>query len=398
MLLATSKSDSSPGRYRTALSALQATAFALWSGLACRVGSIGFPFLVFSISRAAVFAVSWISLYEVSGTFTGQNPNRTQVLFAHPALDAMCRWDCWHYINLAERGFQSGTNTNFWPLYPWTIRAMAWLLNIHMHYAAMLVPQLACLGSYVVIYQLFRRIEGEHAARWALLVFAFYPFSFFQSAGYPESMMVLFTAAAISLAYSDKHIAAGIALSAALMSRHLSMTAGASLLVLHVLWRGFKPKSLLWTPKILGLVIPWVVLGAWSWYCARKFGDPISYLHARDEWGTSAWNGVREAFRADDHRIKVWFYISLIPAAGALALLGRRRRWGLAPFALVLMGTMFAVGAAGLGRYSASCWPAFLPIGAWLSRRPVLGPAALAGLAMVQGLWLYLYAHQWAVL
>jgi hypothetical protein len=263
----------------------------------------------------------------------------------------------------------------------------------------MIVPQLACLASYIVIYRLFRRIEGECAARWALLVFTFYPFSFFQSAGYPESMMILFTATAISLAYSNRHIAAGVALSAALMSRHLGMIAGASLLALHILQRGFRPKALLWTPKIIGLAIPCLVLGAWSWYCAHEFGDPFAFVHGRTEgWGDIAWTGVREAFRSDDHRIKVWFYVSLIPALGTLALLGRRRWWGLAPFALILMGVMYSVGAAGLGRYSASCWVAFLPIGAWLSRRPKLGPAALASLAMVHGVWLYLYAHQFMVL
>jgi hypothetical protein len=398
MLIETSRANSPLRPHQISLSALRAAALAYWSRLSRRFGGIGFPLLVFTVSRAAVFAVSWMALYEVSEPLTGLNSDRTQVLFAHPALDAMCRWDCWHYINIAKSGFQNAIDTNFWPLFPWTVRAVAWLLHCHLHYAAMLVPQLACLGSYIVIYKLFRRIEGENAARWALLAFAAYPFSFFQSAGYPESMMVLFTALATRFACLNKHIAAGIALSAALMSRHLGLTAGASLLVLHVLFRGFKPKYLLWTPKILGLAIPWLVLGVWSLFCAHKFGDPISYLHARDKWGAGAWYSVLEAFRNDDHRIKVWFYISLIPAAGALALLGNRRRWGLAPFALVLMGTMYAVGAAGLGRYSASCWPAFLPIGAWLSRRPLLGPPALAGLALVQGLWLYLYAHQWAVL
>ena len=62
-------------------------------------------------------------------------------------------------------------------------------------------------------------------------------------------------------------------------------------------------------------------------------------------------------------------------------------------FAVGLMLTLWTVGLAGLGRYSASCWPAFLPLGAWLAKRPsLLMPCVCAG-ALLQGLFLYLFAH-----
>jgi len=51
-----------------------------------------------------------------------------------------------------------------------------------------------------------------------------------------------------------------------------------------------------------------------------------------------------------------------------------------------------------MGRYSSSCWPAFLPLGVWLSKRLELQAPVLAGLGMFQGLFLYLFVHQFPIL
>ena len=53
----------------------------------------------------------------------------------------------------------------------------------------------------------------------------------------------------------------------------------------------------------------------------------------------------------------------------------------------------FGLGAYGLGRYSASVWPAFLPLGVWLTRRPSWKLPLVVVLAMFQGLFLHLFAH-----
>ena len=57
-----------------------------------------------------------------------------------------------------------------------------------------------------------------------------------------------------------------------------------------------------------------------------------------------------------------------------------------------MMALFLAVGACGLGRYSASCWPAFLPRGVRLRRRPPLQAPIVIALALLQGLFLHLFA------
>jgi hypothetical protein len=372
-----------------------------WASLHERLSRLfrdtAFPAWVFVVSRAAVFLFSSQAMRLVPDLVTHQINIRQPILSNFPALDGLCRWDCALYEQTARAGYQTASDPNMWPLYPWISRGLARLTGMHLHMALMVVPQIACLASYVVIYRLFVKLSGKPPARWALLAFAFYPFSFFHAAGYPESLMVLCTALAVSLAIERQHIWAGVFLAAALMARHLGLLAGASLLGLHVLQRGVRPKALLWNVQILGLAIPWMILLTWSVYLQYKVGDALAYVHARNLWGESAWWGVRDLFRMNDTKGMTWFYWSLLPGAGAVGLLTKRRWWGLAPYAIIYMTTMWVIGGAALGRYSASCWPAFLPMGYFLARRPNLQGVAIGALALSQGLWLWLFVHQWWV-
>ena len=88
---------------------------------------------------------------------------------------------------------------------------------------------------------------------------------------------------------------------------------------------------------------------------------------------------------------------SIIPGVGAFLLL-RRREWReLAAVGLTMMLVFWGIGAYDLGRYSASCWPAFLPLGVWLSKQPNLQGPVVAVLALFQGLYFFLFAHQYNI-
>jgi hypothetical protein len=72
---------------------------------------------------------------------------------------------------------------------------------------------------FIVPHSDLRHIEWEGAARWALTLFGVYPFAFFQAAGYPESLMIFFSALAILLAQREDHIWAGVALGLGVLAR-----------------------------------------------------------------------------------------------------------------------------------------------------------------------------------
>ena len=73
-------------------------------------------------------------------------------------------------------------------------------------------------------------------------------------------------------------------------------------------------------------------------------------------------------------------------------------RWQVpAAFAVSLAALVWLTGLFGLGRYCASCWPAFLPLGIALARRPVALWVAVALSALGQCFVLYLYCHVYPI-
>lgn len=359
------------------------------------------PLLIWLCSRVALLIFSMTSLHLHPKLWTDHQLLAFATLFR--PLDGFCRWDCSFFDRIARNGYLRAQDTNFFPLYPLLTRWLHQLTGLHIDLALLAVSNLAGLAALLVIARIFARLSGPEDTHWALLLFAAYPFAFFQATAYPESLMILCSAVAILLALQGHHWSAGIALGVGVLARHLTMFAGAGLLAAQIRQRGLRPRRLLLHPAILGLVIPWLFLGGYCLYQARTFGDPLAFWHARAGWGPRAWWGIAQLLttseRDIDTRIMLAYVpFALLPTLGAIALATRRRWAELAAFALVLFGVLWATGIWGLGRYSASCWPAFLPLGVWAARHPIARYAVLGVLIVAQGVFFYLFVHQYPIL
>jgi len=361
-----------------------------------------FPLLAFLVLRTSLLGVSLMAHRLPEGLLFQETLEAPlgQGLRRMPAIDGLCRWDCGWFERIATQGYQHFNDTNFWPLFPLLGRAVSPLTSGNVQLALWLVANLASLLSYIALYRLFWDLSNERAARTSLLLFALYPFAFFQGAAYPESLMILFSALATGLALRRQHLAAGIALGLGILARHLTVVAGAALLVAQLRQRP-SLRRFLWHPAFLGLLMPFFVSGLYLLFQYMRFGDPLAFWKARASgWGEAAWWGVVHTFRTHGPDPRHWFFLifSLVPGVGAVALSTQRRWAELAAFALAMMTLLYLVGAEALGRYSAACWPAFLPLGVWLSRRPQLEALVYGGLGMFQGLFLYLFVHQFPIL
>jgi hypothetical protein len=132
-------------------------------------------------------------------------------------------------------------------------------------------------------------------------------------------------------------------------------------------------------------------------------GDPLAFWKSRAiNFGPMVWWSVRELLQQVPYSERPEFYyyaaIALIPAVGSAALLLRRKWWMLAADGVCLMLVVFGSGGVALGRYSAACWPAFLPLGLWLSKRPHLQGPVLMCLVLIQGMFFFLFSHQFRIL
>lgn len=360
-----------------------------------------YPLIVFVVTRIALFAFAHYAL-TLSPTLYW-DPGNPPILANVPALNAFCRWDCRHFERLATVGYITPEDTNFFPLLPLLARALSVVTTIPTPVTLLIVPNLAGFGALVMIYRIFADLEGAAAARWGVALLAAYPFAFFQATGYPESLMIFTSALAIWLALRGNHIWAGVALGLGALARHLTLFAGGALVAAHIRQRGIHPRRLLWHPAILGLIVPWLFLGGYMAWQYWRLGDALAFLHARENWGERAWWGISQLMQTPDRDVDVLAmrsYIPMViaPTIGAVALLTNKRWLELAAFGVVLMVVLWSVGMWGMGRYSASCWPVFLPLGVWLARHPAWQGPIIALFALFQGLFFYLFAHQFPIL
>ncbi len=352
-----------------------------------------FPLGLFGIHRVALVLFSFFSLM-IDPVL--ERPGGMVPLHAYPALDGFCRWDCGCFAHVSELGYDAPIHTNFWPLFPMAGRALT-LVGVPLHFGYLIIANLAGLMAWLFIYRVFLLLDGEERAQWGLVAYAAFPFSFFQASAYPESLMIAFTALAILLALRGAALGAGISLGFAILSRHLGVIAGPALLIAQLRERGLR--GFLRSPRVLTLAVPLLIGGLYPLWQWKVFGDPLTFWKVRAQWGDSAWWGVSKLFAADTPpQFNGYAYFAVVPTIGALAL-GARKRWAeLAGFALLMMVVLWSVGAAGMGRYAASCWPAFLPLGVALQRWPALRLPLLMAFGLGQGVFFNLFVHQYPIL
>lgn len=363
------------------------------------------PLVVFAAHRAALMVVAVLAKRFVPTPFAVVPAPFGEWQYPD-AIRGLCRWDCGLYVNLAARGYASVSESPVFPLFPTLARGLSLATGLAPFWSVMLVSNAAGAASMALVYRIFLRLSHPSAARWGLLLWAAFPFTFFHASGYAESTAVCLAAAAVWLALSSRHVAAGAVLALGCATRHVDLLAGATLLAVWVRARGPRLRDIVWHRDALGLALPPLGIAAYAAYCAHRFGNPLAFAVWRTQcdvgfWRVRAWWSVLEAFRGGrlhtEPLLATYVGWSLVPWVGALALCTRRAWRPLAPFALLLMALYWKTGLMGLGRFSASCWPAFLPLGWYAARRPAAMAGLLMLMAMAQGMYFTLWTRWFGI-
>lgn len=342
-----------------------------------------FALTLWLATHVAIVAIAGLTIFLWPYLYTAQG-----AVGAHLSLvDGLCAWDCLAYADIATHGYVRALDTNFWPMLPLYARPLVWL-TLSGPAAVVVVAELASLVAYVAVYEVFAILDGEAAARLGLTLFAAYPFAFFFGVGYTEPLMVAAGAGAMWLALRGRHTSAAVAFAAGVLSRAPATLGFVGLVAVQLRDRTR------WRTRA-ALAIPVAVGALWPLYTFIAFHDPLQWMHARSFWG---WHAKLDLVRGMRHwrqarMLLIYPFFGIIPAVGVVALTRQRRWWPLASFAVPMFALFCFVGAYGFGRYSASVWPAFLPLGVWLSRRPSLQAPIVIAMVLFQGLFLHLFAH-----
>jgi hypothetical protein len=305
---------------------------------------------------------------------------------------AFAAWDSGWYFEIARRGYfvnAEGQNAiAFFPLYPLLVRALAWPFGgtERALWVAGVVLSYACLFlGLVVLHRLTSaRFGDRETARRTVLYLAVFPFAFFFTMVYTESLFLFLSVSAVAAATASRWGLAGA------LGFLVALTRPNGVLIavpLGLLALGGRPRPLELARRALAVALVPAGLGVYSAFAWRLTGDPLGWLHAQNAWGYTLGNRPWvELMKVLDglERFGAYGYFFSDPLAPYYFLHG-----AVALAVIALVPTVFArLGVAlgayvavtlyvpltgnaleGIGRYTATLFPVFMLFGSATSKR-----------------------------
>jgi hypothetical protein len=360
------------------------------------------PILICLGNRLALFAFVYLGLVVSS--------NVEHSLRAFPRnlfLDGWVRWDSGHYVAIVREGYQAipdsvQQRTNFWPFYPLLVWACDAVIG-NPFITGLIVSNLSLVGACVLLHRWASRRFGDDVATRTVTLLLSFPFAFYFSAMYTESVFLL--AAVAAFYFSDR----GRWLLAALSAAAAGATRLVGVLVLLPVVLSYAEQHR-WRLANVRRDVIWLALGLTGTlghmlYLQRRFGDGLAFLSSQwvPGWGNdSGWSrlaGLLGKLAGWRHLAMGQFEaIALMNLAfGVLALLvclAGFRRMGVAACAWGALTMLISLRIwASSGRYAVVIWPMYLGIALFTRRRPVLYQSTVVGLSLLQALLAFWFTH-----
>jgi mannosyltransferase PIG-V len=369
-----------------------------------------------AIWLAALFALLTLEPLRNPKAGRWDDPSLTHDLGA--VTDVWARWDSVHYLRIAEHGY-SAAEAAFYPLYPGLVAGLGRAAGGHYVLGVILVSLLAAAGAFVLLERFAEERLGASGARRAALYLGLFPTALFLQAVYSESLFLLLTLAAFTLAERGRLGTAGAVAGLAILTRPAGLVVLPALILIagRRSWR-------------LATALP--VVAVYPLLLWRETGDPWRFAHAEGTWHRSLspagpfggiWDGLRagwagvEQLASGSNTHVYWSAVSpadstpLRAAAINLELLGFLVLFvALAVIAWRVLGAPYGLYAAlslalplsvpssrwpllSLPRFGLVVFPFFIAL-AWLGGRHPRANAAIIG---ASALLLGVFVTQWAL-
>src|SRR5918995_3762007 len=258
---------------------------------------VGFVLLVWAASRL---------LYLICGPILAQivpisNFQRETLDVPSGSMNIWSHWDGEHYVTLAMDGYLNppdNVSPAFFPLYPLLMRFFAELFGGPMSKEALSVwgPLISLLFlpfAFYFIYHIALEGWGEPVAKGTVLVLAFFPTTFFLNAAYTESLFLALSAGSLWAIRVRKDLLLACSLAAlAAATRNVGI-----FLVVPLLYEWIKDIERFRWRGIYLLLAPGGLL-AYMGYLWVRFGDPLLFYSAQENWGRQATGPLDTASRA----------------------------------------------------------------------------------------------------
>ena len=241
-----------------------------------------FPSRVFCV--AALFYILLTALH-----FWLQGASSTSLAGWWTQITAAWRhFDTIFFLQVAHRGYTNQGLGAFFPLYPYLVRGVAYLLGNHFTLAALAVSWACSWGGFHWFYRLAEREYNARVARLALLFLAFCPVGLFAFAPYSESVFLLVSIGAVERARAGRFWQAGLLGALGMLARPTGI-----LLLIPLGWECLRRTTWFkqvtwrdvsrWISWLSLALIPAALLG---YMLALKLatGNPFAFLHGENLW------------------------------------------------------------------------------------------------------------------
>jgi hypothetical protein len=200
---------------------------------------------------------------------------------------AWSQWDAEHYTRIASNGYEHPTDPGspaFFPLYPLLTKGFGWLTGLddswlEIQVSGVLVAWICFFIAVALITRLFQRLVDDDVARTAGVLLCISPFSFFFTAGYTESLFLIFVALTFLLALQRRWGWAAVAVALATACRVTGV-----FLIPVLLFMAWRRRASLPALVSVAVVSPLGIL-AYMAYTWLALDDPLAFLHAQEGWG-----------------------------------------------------------------------------------------------------------------
>lgn len=229
-----------------------------------------------------IFAASKIALAVVTA-FSWIGEKRPNVTAAYIAAQWASQWDSKWFIDIAQRGYYPEPDkapAAFFPMYPMLIRVLTPLCLGKPWVAALLVANVASLGTLVVLYRLAEREFDRVVAGRTVFYLVAFPTAFFLTAGYNEGLFIGLMLASLYCLRQQRWWWAGAFGGLAVFTRSAGILLAAAFVWEYVRVNQFKLRS----SALAVLLIP-VGVGGVAVFSLNAYGEPFAFLKAQRYWG-----------------------------------------------------------------------------------------------------------------
>ena len=361
------------------------------------------------VTRVAMFAVAFNS----GVLFPGPEPGSWNLPFRHARIvEVFTAWDSGWYFSIARNGYYANpvgeSSIPFFPLYPLLMRAVAWVLggsDAAIWIAGIGISVAAFVGALLALHRFTEGIFGDgETARRAVLYLAVFPFSFFLTTVYAESLFHLLTILAMSAAHRSRWWPAGIWGGLAALTRPYGVLLAVPLACFALAGRpSFRELARRGTAVLL---VP-LGLATYCLYVYTLTGSPLAWLEANRHWDYTLGNPPGQ--RLLEFVSMLWrspYNVLVTPAelyqvfhatTGVLFLTLTPwvfTRVGVPFGAYVLVTLLIPLTGSqleGIGRYSANLFPVFMLLATF--RSPRLYDALLVVFSLLLALFVGLFVN-----